>query len=257
MRRRRKREPRLVKTKEELAGIRESGKVNKEVLNAVAQAICQGMSTQEIDEIVYRTTVGLGGTPAPLHYEGFPKSVCTSVNNQICHGIPSRDVILKSGDIINVDVSTIYKGYFSDSSRMFLIGEVSAENRRLVQVAKECVEEGLKMVGPFRSMGSMGAAIHDYAKASGYSVVREIGGHGIGLKFHEDPFVSYVTMPDTGIHMPPGMVFTIEPMINAGTCKFKVDKKNGWEVTTADGKMSAQWEVTVAVTEDGYEILAD
>ena len=257
MRRRKVREDRLVKTREELAGIRESGKVNKAVLDAVAEKIGVGMSTEEIDEIVYKTTIELRGTPAPLHYEGFPKSVCTSVNNQICHGIPSRDVILKSGDIINVDVSTIYKGYFSDSSRMFLIGEVSEENRRLVQVAKECVEEGLKMVGPFRSMGSMGAAIHDYAKANGYSVVREIGGHGIGLKFHEDPFVSYVTMPDTGIHMPPGMVFTIEPMINAGTCKFRNDKKNGWEITTADGKMSAQWEVTVAVTEDGYEILAD
>ena len=257
MRRRKVREDRLVKTREELAGIRESGKVNKAVLDAVAEKIGVGMSTEEIDEIVYKTTIELRGTPAPLHYEGFPKSVCTSVNNQICHGIPSRDVILKSGDIINVDVSTIYKGYFFDSSRMFLIGEVSEENRRLVQVAKECVEEGLKMVGPFRSMGSMGAAIHDYAKANGYSVVREIGGHGIGLKFHEDPFVSYVTMPDTGIHMPPGMVFTIEPMINAGTCKFRIDKKNGWEITTADGKMSAQWEVTVAVTEDGYEILAD
>ena len=257
MRRRKVREDRLVKTREELAGIRESGKVNKAVLDAVAEKIGVGMSTEEIDEIVYKTTIELRGTPAPLHYEGFPKSVCTSVNNQICHGIPSRDVILNSGDIINVDVSTIYKGYFSDSSRMFLIGEVSEENRRLVQVAKECVEEGLKMVGPFRSMGSMGAAIHDYAKANGYSVVREIGGHGIGLKFHEDPFVSYVTMPDTGIHMPPGMVFTIEPMINAGTCKFRIDKKNGWEITTADGKMSAQWEVTVAVTEDGYEILAD
>ena len=257
MRRRKVREDRLVKTREELAGIRESGKVNKAVLDAVAEKIGVGMSTEEIDETVYKTTIELRGTPAPLHYEGFPKSVCTSVNNQICHGIPSRDVILKSGDIINVDVSTIYKGYFSDSSRMFLIGEVSEENRRLVQVAKECVEEGLKMVGPFRSMGSMGAAIHDYAKANGYSVVREIGGHGIGLKFHEDPFVSYVTMPDTGIHMPPGMVFTIEPMINAGTCKFRIDKKNGWEITTADGKMSAQWEVTVAVTEDGYEILAD
>ena len=255
--RRKVREDRLVKTREELAGIRESGKVNKAVLDAVAEKIGVGMSTEEIDEIVYKTTIELRGTPAPLHYEGFPKSVCTSVNNQICHGIPSRDVILKSGDIINVDVSTIYKGYFSDSSRMFLIGEVSEENRRLVQVAKECVEEGLNMVGPFRSMGSMGAAIHDYAKANGYSVVREIGGHGIGLKFHEDPFVSYVTMPDTGIHMPPGMVFTIEPMINAGTCKFRIDKKNGWEITTADGKMSAQWEVTVAVTEDGYEILAD
>ena len=148
MRRRRGGQPRLVKTREELAGIRESGKVNKAVLDTVAQAIKEGMSTEEIDEIVYKTTVELKGTPAPLHYEGFPKSVCTSVNNQICHGIPSRDVILKSGDIINVDVSTIYKGYFSDSSRMFLIGEVSEENRRLVQVAKECVEEGLKMVGP-------------------------------------------------------------------------------------------------------------
>ena len=162
------------------------------------------MSTEEIDEIVYKTTIELRGTPAPLHYEGFPKSVCTSVNNQICHGIPSRDVILKSGDIINVDVSTIYKGYFSDSSRMFLIGEVSEENRRLVQVAKECVEEGLKMVGRSVPWGVWELQFMTMQKPAGYSVVREIGGHGIGLKFHEDPFVSYVTMPDTGIHMPPG-----------------------------------------------------
>lgn len=255
MRRRRAREDRLVKTREELAGIRESGKVNKAVLDAVAEKIGVGISTEEIDEIVYKTTIELRGTPAPLHYEGFPKSVCTSVNNQICHGIPSRDVILKSGDIINVDVSTIYKGYFSDSSRMFLIGEVSEENRRLVQVAKECVEEGLKMVGPFRSMGSMGAAIHDYAKANGYSVVREIGGHGIGLKFHEDPFVSYVTPKGSEMLLVPGMIFTIEPMINEGSPDFFVDEDNGWTVYTIDDGLSSQIEYMVLVTNDGVEVL--
>ena len=257
MRRRRTIRPRIVKSREEIAGIRESGKVNRAVLDAVASRIKEGMSTEEINEIVYENTIKLRGTPAPLHYEGFPKSVCTSVNNQVCHGIPSKDVILKSGDIINVDVSTIYKGYFSDSSRMFCIGDVSEENLRLVRVAKECVEEGLKEVAPWKPMGTMGAAVNAHAVANGYSVVRDIGGHGVGLKFHEEPFVSYVTMPGTGIHMPPGMVFTIEPMVNAGTCQFTIDKTNGWTIYTKDGKMSAQWEVTVAVTDEGYEILAD
>lgn len=255
--RRRRIPPRIVKTREEIAGIRESGKVNRAVLDAVAEAIREGMTTEEINEIVYQTTVKLGGTPAPLHYEGFPKSVCTSINEEVCHGIPSKDIVLKSGDIVNVDVSTIYRGYFSDSSRMFCIGEVEEEDRRLVRVAKECVEAGLTEVKPWNPMGTMGAAVNAHAAANGYSVVRDIGGHGVGLQFHEEPFVCYVTRPGTGIHMPPGMVFTIEPMVNAGTCRYTIDRANGWVVRTADGKKSAQWEVTVAVTDTGYEILAD
>ncbi len=246
----------MIKTPEQIDGIRESGKINVAVLDAVAEQIRPGMSTQDIDNIVYETTTRLGGIPAPLNYEGFPKSVCTSINDEVCHGIPSEDIILQEGDIINVDVSTIYKGYFSDSSRMFCIGEVSEERRRLVEVAKECIQKGLEQVKPWGFMGDMGEAVHRHALDHGYSVVADIGGHGVGLEFHEDPFVSYVTTRGTEILLVPGMVFTIEPMVNAGTDEFVQDEDNGWTIYTYDGEDSAQWEVTVAVTEDGYEILA-
>ena len=164
-------------------------------VDKVAEVICEGMSTQDIDDIVYKTTVEMGGIPAPLHYEGFPKSVCTSINNEVCHGIPDEKIILKDGDIINVDCSTILNGYFSDSSRMFMIGNVLEERKRLVRVTKECVEIGLQHVKPWTFLGDMGNAVNQHAMKNGYSVVREIGGHGCGLEFHEDPFVSFVSKP--------------------------------------------------------------
>ena len=221
----------------------------------MAGKIKEGMATEEIDRMVYEETVRLGGIPAPLHFDGYPKSVCTSINDQVCHGIPSEDVILKNGDIINVDVSTAYKGYFSDSSRMFCIGEVSDEAAKIVRVAKECMEKGIEQVKPWNFLGDMAEAVSNHALANGCSVVRDIGGHGIGLEFHEDPFVSYVTRKGTEMLMVPGMVFTIEPMVNLGTCEIFIDDGNGWTAYTDDGKLSAQWEVTVAVTEDGCEIL--
>lgn len=190
-----------------------------------------------------------------MNFEGFPKSVCTSLNNEVCHGIPSKDIVLKDGDIINVDASTILDGYYSDSSRMFLIGEVSEEKKRLVQVARECLDEGLKEVKPWGFLGDMGQAINDYAKAHGYSIVREIGGHGIGLQFHEDPWVSYVSKRGTEMMMVPGLVFTIEPMVNMGKPDIYIDEENDWTVYTEDGKPSAQWEIQILVTEEGYEIL--
>ena len=245
----------LVKSVEQIEGIRESGKINTAVLDYVEAHIQAGISTEEIDRWVYEETVRMGAIPAPLNYEGFPKSVCTSRNNVICHGIPNEKEILKEGDIINVDVSTIYNGYFSDASRMFCIGEVSADKKRLVQVAKESIQVGLMEVKPWKPLGDMGHAIHMYAMSQGYSVVEQIGGHGVGLKFHEDPFVSYVSPKGTGEIMVPGMVFTIEPMINMGSPEFYVDAKNGWTVYTEDGMPSAQWEVTVAVMDDGYEVL--
>lgn len=245
----------MIKSKEEIEGIRESSKINIAVLDDIAANIKEGMSTEEIDRMVYEMTTGLGGVPAPLHYDGYPKSVCTSVNNQVCHGIPSEEVILKNGDIVNVDVSTIYKGYFSDSSRMFCIGEVAEEAARLVRVAKECMEKGIEQVKPWSFLGDMAEAVHSHALANGYSVVREIGGHGIGLEFHEDPFVSYVTKKGTETLLVPGMVFTIEPMINEGAQEIFIDDGNGWTAYTEDGSLSAQWEVTIAVTEEGYEIL--
>ncbi len=246
----------LLKTPEQLAGIRESAKINIAVLDYVAQHIRAGITTEEIDKWVYEQTVLRGGIPAPLNYEGYPKSVCTSINEVVCHGIPSPDRVLKEGDIVNVDCSTVLNGYFSDSSRMFCIGEVSPEKKRLVEVAKQSLEVGLSKVKPWNYLGDMGDAINQFIMQNGYSVVRDIGGHGIGLEFHEDPWVSYVSKPGTEMLMVPGLVFTIEPMINMGSCEVWQDEDDGWTVYTEDGLPSAQWEIQVAVTDDGYEILS-
>lgn len=246
----------MIKNTAQIEGIREAGKVNNAILDEVASKIKMGMSTEEINSIVVKATARLGGIAAPLNYEGFPKSVCTSINDQVCHGIPSAEDILEDGDIVNVDVTTIYKGYYADASRMFLIGDVLPEDKELVKVAREAIDVGLSVVKPWNCLGDVGQAINDFAKAHGYSVVREIGGHGVGLEFHEDPWVSYVSKKNTGYVLAPGMVFTIEPMINEGRADIFIDESNDWTVYTEDGSYSAQWEVTVAVTEDGYEILA-
>lgn len=246
----------IIKNEAQIQGIRESGKINIAILDYVAEHIKAGITTEQINRWVQELSIENNAVPAPLNYEGFPKSVCTSINNQVCHGIPSEDVVLKDGDIINVDVSTIYKGYFSDSSRMFCIGNVSDERKKLVEVAKESLNVGLKEVKPWGYLGDMGQAINDYVKSNGYSVVREIGGHGVGLEFHEEPWVGYVTRRGTDMIMAPGMVFTIEPMINMGKHDIYIDDSNGWTVYTDDEKPSAQWEIQVLVTEEGYEILA-
>lgn len=246
----------ILKNAEQIEKIKESARINIAVLDYVAEHIRAGISTAEIDKWVYDITTKMGGVPAPLNFEGFPKSVCTSINNEVCHGIPSEDVIIKDGDIINVDVSTNLNGYFSDSSRMFCIGNVSEENRRLVEETKNAVYEGLKQVKPWGFLGDMGQAVNDYVKSKGYSVVREVGGHGIGLEFHEDPWVSYISKKGTEMLMVPGMIFTIEPMVNAGKPDIFVDEDNGWTIYTEDNSMSAQWEIQVLVTEDGYEIIA-
>lgn len=246
----------ILKNAEQIEKIKESAKINIAVLDYVAEHIKAGISTAEIDKWVYDITTKMGGVPAPLNFEGFPNSVCTSINNEVCHGIPSEDVIIKDGDIINVDVSTNLNGYFSDSSRMFCIGNVSEENRKLVEETKNAVYEGLKQVKPWGFLGDMGQAVNDYVKSKGYSVVREVGGHGIGLEFHEDPWVSYISKKGTEMLMVPGMIFTIEPMVNAGKPDIFVDEDNGWTIYTEDNSMSAQWEIQVLVTEDGYEIIA-
>lgn len=246
----------IIKTPEQIEKIKASAKINIAVLDYVAEHIKAGISTAEIDKWVYDLTTKMGGIPAPLNYEGFPKSVCTSLNNEVCHGIPSENIIIKDGDIINVDCSTELDGYFSDSSRMFCIGNVSDEKLKLVEAAKQSLEEGLKAVKPWGFLGDMGQAVNDFVKSKGYSVVREVGGHGIGLEFHEDPWVSYVTTKGTEMLMVPGMIFTIEPMINMGKPDIYVDKDNGWTIYTKDGSMSAQWEIQVLVTEDGYEIIS-
>lgn len=246
----------LIKTPEQIEGIKKSAAINIAVLDYVGEHIRAGITTEEIDKWVYDETVKRGGIPAPLNYEGFPKSVCTSLNDEVCHGIPSKDIVLKDGDIINVDCSTILDGYFSDSSRMYLIGDVSEEKKKLVQVAKECLDVGLKEVKPWGFLGDMGQAINDYAEEHGYTIVREIGGHGIGLEFHEEPWVSYVSKRGTEMMMVPGLVFTIEPMVNMGKADIYEDDENGWTIYAEDGKPSAQWEIQVLVTEDGYEILS-
>ena len=245
----------LIKTPEQIEGIRRSGIVNTGVLDLVEKEIRAGMSTAEIDRLVYDYTVSHGAIPAPLNYEGFPKSVCTSINEVVCHGIPSEDEILKDGDIVNVDVSTIYNGYFSDSSRMFCIGNVSPEKEKLVRVTKECVEIGISKVKPWEPIGNMGHAVHMHALENGYTIVKEIGGHGVGLEFHEDPWVSYTSEENSGVIMEPGMMFTIEPMVNMGSDEVYTDEEDDWTVRTEDGMPSAQWEVTVLVTEDGCEVI--
>lgn len=245
----------MIKTPEQIAKIRESCKVNIAVLDEVAREIHEGMTTAAIDRLVDTMTRDLGGIPAPLDYQGYPYSVCTSVNDQVCHGFPSEKVVLRSGDIINVDCSTILDGYFSDSSRMFLIGEVSPEKRKLVEVTRECMYKGLDEVKPWKCLGDMGQAVNDHARKNGYRVVREIGGHGVGLEFHEDPWVSYVSKRGKECVMAPGMIFTIEPMVNMGKAAVCTHIDNDWEIFTADGKPSAQWEIMVLVTEEGHEVL--
>ena len=245
----------IIKTPAQIEKIKESAKLNTLVLDSVAEKIHAGMSTEDIDKIVYDVTTANGGIPAPLNYEGFPKSVCTSINNEICHGIPEEGRILEEGDIINVDVSTILDGYFSDASRMFKIGKVSDRAEKLVRVTKECVELGLAQAKPWNHLGDIADAINTHAKANGYSVVEDIGGHGIGLAFHEEPFVSYVTPKGSEMLLVPGMMFTIEPMINEGSPDFFVDEDNDWTVYTEDDGLSAQIEYMVLITEDGCEVL--
>lgn len=245
----------ILKTPAQIEGIRKSAELNTAVLNHVAKHIHAGMSTAEIDKLVYNYTTEHGGIPAPLGYDGFPKSVCTSLNNEICHGIPDENIILEDGDIINVDVSTILNGYFSDASRMFSIGELSERAKKIVQVTEECVERGLAAAKPWGHLGDIADAINSHAKENGYSVVEDIGGHGIGLEFHEDPFVSYVTPKGSDMVLVPGMIFTIEPMINEGSPDFFVDEDNGWTVYTEDDGLSAQIEYMVLITENGAEVL--
>lgn len=245
----------LIKTAEQIEGIRRSSVVNTGVLDLVAREIKAGMSTAEIDKLVYDYTVSHGAIPAPLNYEGFPKSVCTSVNEVVCHGIPDPGRILKEGDIINVDVTTILDGYYGDASRMYCIGTVTPEAEKLVRVTKESVELALKEARPWGHLGDIGAAVSEYVYSNGFTVVREIGGHGVGNDFHEEPWVSHIGERGTDMLLVPGMIFTIEPMVNAGRPDVVQDEEDGWTIYTEDGSLSAQWEVTVLITEEGPEVL--
>lgn len=245
----------LIKTPEQIEGIRRSGEVNTGILDMLETKICAGMSTAEIDRLVYDFTIAHGAVPAPLNYEGFPKSVCTSINEVVCHGIPSEEEILEEGDIINVDVSTILDGYYSDASRMYVIGQTTPEKARLVQVARECLQIGAEAAHPWGFVGDIGKAIARHAHKNGFSVVRDLCGHGVGLEFHEEPEVDHYDTHRNGMLLVPGMVFTIEPMINMGTYEVFIDEDDGWTVVTEDEKPSAQWEHTFVMTDNGLEIL--
>lgn len=248
----------LVKSQEQLDGIRKAGMLNTAVLDEVARNIHAGMSTLEIDKICNDYCVGHGGIPACLGYEGFPKSVCTSINEVVCHGIPKASDILEEGDIVNVDFTTILDGYYADASRMFIIGKTTPEKEQLVRVAKECLEIGMEVAKPFTFVGDIGYAIEQHCKKHHYGVVRDLCGHGVGLKFHEEPEVPHFGRRGTGMLLVPGMVFTIEPMVNMGTWKVFVDADDefGWEVISEDELPSAQWEHTLLMTETGVEVLS-
>ena len=249
-----------VKTPEEIALMREACRVTAQILDAVGEVVIPGKSTEDINTFVHKMTLDLGGIPAPLNYKGFPKSVCTSINDVICHGVPSPYVFLKEADIINVDVTTIKNGFFGDSSRTYFVGGEAAcseEARTLVKITKEAMHVGIEEVAPGKHIGDIGAAIQEFIQktSKGYGIVREYTGHGLGREFHEPPQIVHIGKRGMGEVMKAGNTFTIEPMINIGTHKTVLSKVDGWTVRTADGALSAQWEHTVLVTEYGHEIL--
>jgi len=243
----------IMKTEEQIDGIRKSCKLTHEILDMVGERIKAGITTNDINTWVHEYTIEHNAYPAPLGYGGFPKSVCTSINDVICHGIPD-DTVLKDGDIVNVDVTCILDGYYGDANRMYIIGEGSKEAVDLVRISKECLEIGIEQVKPYNTLGDIGYAIQQHAESHGYSVVYDYGGHGIGLEFHEEPFVPHIGRKGEGTILLPNMTFTIEPMINIGSPEADV-LEDDWTAVTVDGSLSAQWEHTIRVTETGYEIL--
>ena len=248
-----------IKTADEIQMMRVAGRLAGAVLDFIGPYIRPGITTGEIDRLCHDYQVNHQVTiPAPLNYappgyKPFPKSICTSVNHQVCHGVPGERV-LKAGDILNIDVTPIKDGFHGDSSRMFYIGNPSIQARRLCEVTYECMWRGIRAVRPGAFLGDIGAAIQQHAEAHGYSVVREFCGHGIGRKFHEEPQVLHYGQPGTGLRLQAGMIFTIEPMINAGRPAIR-ELADGWTIVTKDHSLSAQWEHTVLVTEQGYEVL--
>jgi methionyl aminopeptidase len=243
----------LIKSAEQIHGIREAGKLAWALLEMLEERIRPGISTADIDTWVREFTDAHGAVSAPLNYKGFPRSVCTSVNEVVCHGIPGERV-LNEGDIINVDVTPILNGYYGDTSRMYAVGRIAPEVERLVRVTRECLERGIAQVRPGGHIGDIGHAIQVHAEGQGFSVVRDFVGHGTGVRFHEDPQVPHYGRPGTGHPLLPGMVFTIEPMINAGDWRVRILDDN-WTAITVDGSLSAQFEHTVTVTSDGVEVL--
>ena len=245
-----------IKTPEEITKMRLAGKLAAEVLEMIEQYVKPGISTGELDRICHEFIVTVqNAIPAPLNYNGFPKSICTSINHVICHGIPNDSKTLKSGDIINIDITVIKDGYHGDTSKMFLVGKTPEHADRLVKITQECLYKAIDIVKPGVTLGDIGNIIQKHGEMHNYSIVREYCGHGIGRVFHEEPQVLHYGKPKTGIEILEGMTFTIEPMLNAGTRYTKLSKKDGWTVTTKDRRLSAQWEHTLAVTSNGCEVL--
>jgi len=243
-----------IKSEREIALMRKSAKLAASTLKYIGAFVKPGVSTEELNNIAHDYIIDHGAIPSPLNYHGFPKSICTSINEVICHGIPSKKDILKSGDIVNLDVTTYLEGFHGDTNATFFVGEVSTDVKDLVERTHECMMAGIAEVRAGARIGSIGAAIVEIATKYRYSVVRDYCGHGIGREFHEDPQVLHYGERDTGTKMREGMTFTIEPMINIGTYRTRLDK-DGWTVRTSDGKLSAQFEHTILVTKSGYEIL--
>lgn len=245
----------IIKTPEEIAKMRVAGRLAAEVLEMIEPHIKPGVTTNQLNQICHDYIVNeQQAVPAPLNYHGFPKSICTSVNQVVCHGIPN-DKPLKDGDIINVDITVIKDGYHGDTSKMFFVGKELPHARRLVDITLECLHKGIELVKPGTYLGDIGHVIQEHAEKNHYSVVREYCGHGIGKEFHEDPQVLHYGRPGTGVKLEAGMIFTIEPMINAGKRHVKLSKHDGWTVETTDRRLSAQWEHTILVTDTGYEVL--
>ena len=244
-----------IKSQSDIKKMRVAGKLASEVIDMIGSHVKSGISTEELNEICHNYIIEVQqAVPAPLNYKGFPRSICTSVNHQVCHGIPSKDKILKNGDIINIDITVIKDGFHGDTSKMFLIGKPSILANRLCRVAKECMYKAIEIVEPGLHIGDIGAVIQEHAHKNNFSVVREYCGHGIGKNFHESPQILHYGVKNTGIKLEEGMIFTIEPMINAGKKGIKV-LNDGWTVVTQDKSLSAQWEHTILVTNNGYEIL--
>tara|TARA_B100000586_G_scaffold217548_1_gene164569 strand:- start:8518 stop:9282 length:765 start_codon:yes stop_codon:yes gene_type:complete len=244
-----------IKSQSDIKKMRVAGKLASEVIDMIGSHVKSGISTEELNEICHNYIIEVQqAVPAPLNYKGFPRSICTSVNHQVCHGIPSKDKILKNGDIINIDITVIKDGFHGDTSKMFLIGKPSVLANRLCRVAKECMYKAIEIVEPGLHIGDIGAVIQEHAHKNNFSVVREYCGHGIGKNFHESPQILHYGVKNTGIKLEEGMIFTIEPMINAGKKGIKV-LNDGWTVVTQDKSLSAQWEHTILVTNNGYEIL--
>lgn len=246
-----------IKTAKQIEGIRESARLAAQALDMIEAHVEAGVTTDYLDRKIHQFIKDNGADPAPLNYGGFPRSTCISLNEVVCHGIPSEHRVLQEGDILNIDITTILNGYYGDTSRMFTVGEPSPEAKRLMTTTKECLDIGIEECYPGNQFGNIGAAISKHAKNNGYSVVYEFCGHGVGLAFHEDPEIPHIAEPNTGKKMKPGMTFTIEPMINQGKARVKVDKQDQWTARTIDEKLSAQYEHTLLITETGREVLTD